>query len=103
MREQCKKASFSSEAVADYYIEKLKRTSVRSKKPVRAYLCPKCFTWHLTSIKNTKDFDVSRPEKEIERLKKKCGNYQQEIKKLNNFIIKLKNNETRRKIVGAEM
>ena len=90
MKKHCKKASFASEAVAVYYIDKLKRTSEREIKPVRAYLCPECFTWHLTSIKNTTDFDISRQEKEIERLKKKCGNYQQEIKKLNNFITKLK-------------
>ena len=97
MSEHCKKASFSSEAVADYYIEKLKRTSVRSKKPVRAYLCPVCFTWHLTSLKKTTDIEpytdvlkINRQQQQIEKLKKKCGNYQQEIKKLNNFIIKLK-------------
>ena len=86
----CKKASFSTEDAANYYINKLKRTSSRQIKPIRAYLCPLCFTWHLTSLKETTDFDISANVREIKKLKKKCENYRNEIKKNYNFILKLK-------------
>ena len=86
----CKKAAFSTEDAANYYINKLKRTSSRQIKPIRAYLCPLCFTWHLTSLKETTDFDISENEREIKKLKKKCENYRNEIKKNYNFILKLK-------------
>ena len=45
----CKKASFANEAAANTYIDRLKKTSTRSKVPQRAYLCNKCNNWHLSS------------------------------------------------------
>jgi len=47
--EVCKKVSFCNEQYATAYIEKLNKTSIRERKPIRAYLCEKCFNWHLTS------------------------------------------------------
>jgi hypothetical protein len=46
---ECIKASFSDEKQALFYISKLKATSSRTKVPKRAYLCPDCLNWHLTS------------------------------------------------------
>ena len=89
---QCKKASFSTEDAANYYINKLKRTSSRQIKPIRAYLCPLCFTWHLTSLKETTDFETSQKDRQINNLRRKCENYRYEVKKLNECIFKLKTN-----------
>lgn len=46
---ECKKVKFATQADAEFYIQKLKKTSTRSIVPERAYLCQKCFSWHLTS------------------------------------------------------
>ena len=46
---ECTKVKFSNEKFAVDYIEKLAKTSIRDTKPLRAYLCPYCSTWHLTS------------------------------------------------------
>lgn len=46
----CKKVKFIDEEFANQYIQKLQKTSNRKLKPVRAYLCEKCLTWHITSI-----------------------------------------------------
>lgn len=49
---ECTKVKFSNEKFAIDYIEKLAKTSIRDTKPLRAYLCPYCTTWHLTSRVN---------------------------------------------------
>ena len=48
-KELCKKVYFGTKEEADRHIEKINKTSVRDKKPVRSYLCHKCHCWHLTS------------------------------------------------------
>jgi uncharacterized protein YlaI len=55
--EFCPKTYFINEKYANEFINKLKATSQRIKKPVRAYLCDKCLNWHLTS-KTEHQFDV---------------------------------------------
>lgn len=72
---RCKKVSFVDEKQALLYIEKLQATSTRKKKPIRAYLCEKCFTWHLTSIQDDNN-------KEIETLRSKLGVKEKEIEDL---------------------
>jgi hypothetical protein len=47
--EYCPKTYFLNEKEAQNYLDILKKTSNRDKIPRRAYLCPKCLTWHLTS------------------------------------------------------
>lgn len=49
MQDSCTKTKFINEKYALEYVKKLQATSVRSKKPQSAYLCPVCMTWHLTS------------------------------------------------------
>lgn len=49
----CKKVKFSNEKFALDYIGKLRKTSVRDIVPARAYLCPECMSWHLTSKPDT--------------------------------------------------
>lgn len=71
----CKKVSFSDEKQANFYIDKLNKTSVRIDKPVRAYLCHHCMCWHLTS----------RTKVELDL----CAAYREEIKKKNEIITKL--------------
>lgn len=45
---ECIKTKFVDEKAALFYIDKLKRTSTRINVPKRAYLCPKCLSYHLT-------------------------------------------------------
>jgi len=47
----CKKTSFINEQYALDFIEKLKNTSKRRVIPIEAYLCTKCLTWHVSSIR----------------------------------------------------
>lgn len=46
---ECSKTVFRNESAANEYIEILRKTSTRSRVPKRAYLCPVCLKWHLTS------------------------------------------------------
>src|ERR1700759_3208543 len=64
MLNNCKKVSFATEKDAIYYIDKLKKTSIRSIIPTRSYLCTKCINWHLTS----KGSYENRKIKELELL-----------------------------------
>jgi len=61
----CKKVKFIDEEFANQYIQKLNKTSKRRLKPVRAYLCEKCLTWHITSIES---ISSKLPKIEQERL-----------------------------------
>jgi hypothetical protein len=46
----CPKTRFATKADADFYIKKIQANPNKSGKvPVRAYLCNRCQTWHLTS------------------------------------------------------
>lgn len=47
----CKKAAYTEEAFALADIKRISAKSIRSKKPIRAYLCT-CGFWHLTSQEN---------------------------------------------------
>lgn len=51
----CKKTSFSSEKSAMEYVDILQKTSQRKVVPHRAYLCEKCISWHLTSLKTREE------------------------------------------------
>jgi hypothetical protein len=67
----CKKVYFRDEQYALEYISKLKKTSCRERKPVRAYLCEKCLNWHLTSIETKDTMEVVYLRREITNLKAK--------------------------------
>lgn len=85
----CGKLGFENESLAMHYLDRLKRTSANGQiNSVRAYLCPNCLMWHLTSSPKSKDFKHHKIE--IERLKNKCQNYKAEVKKLHLYINKLK-------------
>jgi len=70
----CRKTQFATEEDARFYIKKLRRTSKRDVIPKRAYLCPKCLHWHLTSSEIEPHNELSvqhwrqRYTAEIERL-----------------------------------
>lgn len=49
MEERCKKVSYSSEKFALIDIKRFKFIDDGRTKPIRAYLCNNCKTWHLTS------------------------------------------------------
>lgn len=79
---KCKKVSFSDEKMAILYIEKLKKTSKRSLKPVNSYLCPKCLNWHLTKIESLENMQIKYKDRQIEKLKEKIQRLENEIKVL---------------------
>ena len=78
----CKKSSFINEKFANEYIEKLHKTSVRTIKPVRAYLCEECSTWHLTSVVSGEDRKMNNRikmyERQIENLKRRVTHLEKE-------------------------
>lgn len=82
----CSKVYFLNEAVANEYIEKLHKTSVRKYKPVRAYLCEKCLTWHLTKIEASDTSKQARiimmHERRIKNLLLKVTHLESEIERL---------------------
>lgn len=82
---KCSKVFFADEKFANMYIEKLKKTSTRSVKPVRAYLCEKCLSWHLTSIESNENMQLVYKERQINNLKAKVLHLQNEVE-----ILKLK-------------
>lgn len=66
----CGKTSFATEVDADYYIDKLSKTSKRKDIPIRAYLCPKCCNWHLTKKQEVKDKETQELLSQIKTLKR---------------------------------
>ena len=56
---ECKKVKFINQEFADSYVAKLQKTSKRSRKPIRSYLCTKCNVWHITSAEE-KDLTSGR-------------------------------------------
>lgn len=75
---KCKKTHFADEKQAQFYIDKLKTTSNRSIKPIRAYLCEKCLNWHLTSIESRENMQLIYKERQITNLKAKISHLQNE-------------------------
>lgn len=66
----CTKVKFASEKFAIEYVEKLQKTSVRESVPQRAYFCPYCLTWHLTSKESKEVTQIKEQASEITKLKK---------------------------------
>lgn len=86
----CPKTYFINEQFAKDYIKKLNATSVRSKKPVRAYLCDVCLNWHLTS-QTEHQFDILRSYKQTIKIKNaEISNLQKLVKVLKKEIHDLK-------------
>ena len=75
----CKKTKFATEKDAEFFINKLKTTSVRHEKPTRSYLCPYCFLWHLTS-KTKEEFDA------VVTLKEKINKLSTDLTKKNEML-----------------
>jgi len=108
MLNSCKKTYFATQKAADFYIEKLQKSSNRQKVPVNSYLCPKCNLWHLSSAKTHEKSlidclkaKIIELEKEVKQLKSENLLLQQHNNKEENIIIKrdairkqaVKNNE----------
>jgi len=65
----CNKVKYSSEQFANADIDRIKKFSIRSKIPIRAYLC-KCGAWHLTGrIDYAKAIGESRESEKEKNLK----------------------------------
>lgn len=64
------------------YIDKLKKTSIRDRKPVNTYLCEHCLTWHLTSIISAETGHIRNLNRQIENLKSKVAHLEAENKRL---------------------
>lgn len=86
----CTKVSFANEKYADFYINKLKKTSKRKVIPVRAYLCEKCFSWHLTSTMNVESDRAEVLKKHVVQLQNKCAKYKRQVNDLITTINEMK-------------
>lgn len=71
---ECTKVKFVDEVAAEFYITKLKKTSMRKKTPLRAYLCPFCSSWHLTSRPDYIGLKQDVKNDEIQKLKERHRN-----------------------------
>ena len=67
-RKDCIKTKFASKEAAWFHIKKCQANSKRDKKPINAYLCGFCNTWHVTSRVDWKEQVASLTE-ENERLR----------------------------------
>lgn len=94
----CKKVSFATEEFANDYIKKLKKTSIREFKPIRAYLCETCLCWHLTKIESEEQRQVTHLKREIENLKKKNANLTDKLQLAEEKILYQKNEINRLKL-----
>jgi len=88
----CKKVSFADEEQANFYIDKLNKTSKRVVVPQRAYLCNKCLNWHLTSKEENKTYFSVVTENE--NLKKEL---EDKNKQIANLLISSKSKDTTEK------
>jgi hypothetical protein len=86
----CHKVCFANEKFAIEYIDKLQKTSFRDKKPVNAYLCEKCLSWHLTSIESKEVREITYLGRQINNLKSKIIHLQGENELLKLKLAKLK-------------
>jgi TolA-binding protein len=75
---KCKKVYFADEKTALFYIDKLKKTSIKEKKPVNTYLCPHCLNWHLTSIEPKEVKNITYLNRQINNLKAKIEGLKQQ-------------------------
>lgn len=87
---ECKKVRFANEKFAQEYIDKLAKTSNRIRKPLRAYLCPFCKTWHLTSHIDRNDQFADSAAEELKKKNIIIKILQDRIHNLKNKIRKLK-------------
>ena len=62
----CNKVYFSSKKFAEEDIARIKSKSNRDKKPIRAYLCKNCNSWHLTSSPPKGFVGLTQQVKELE-------------------------------------
>lgn len=86
----CEKTSFRDEKYATEYLKKLKATSIRQKRPVRAYLCDICLNWHLTSLNEHQTDVLHNYKKELKNKNEIIANQQRLIKVLKREIHDLK-------------
>jgi len=96
----CTKVSFATEAYANVYLSQLSKTSSRSLKPVRSYLCENCLAWHLTSIseytKKEADYDIL-----IKKKQNRLNQANNKIKQLEDYK-KFQTKEIKRVITWLE-
>lgn len=69
MEDKCHKTRYANETEANNDLEKIKRTSTRSSIPIRAYFCPICSNWHLTSQQPYTVTKLKAISKELEDVK----------------------------------
>lgn len=96
----CKKVSFATEADADFYINKLKKTSSRKVVPTRAYLCEECLNWHLTHVQHIDIPNIlAQHERTVRALKKQIADKEKTIDCLNRAIIEFRTQPAKKKAV----
>lgn len=68
---KCVKTSYATEQFALADIQRINKISTRDNKPVRAYYCNTCKSWHLTSRPDIHEIikDLALMKEENEKLK----------------------------------
>ena len=64
---ECIKTKYSTEKLANEDIQRIQKTSDRSKIPHRCYYCFNCYGWHLTSTNSIEEKKIIFLKKEIEK------------------------------------
>lgn len=88
----CKKERFLNQDFAELYIKKYKKTYSKGKTEsyYKAYLCPKCSNWHLTTKKPKESLEKDTL---IEKYKLKIDNQKNQILILQKKLLELKKYE----------
>lgn len=78
---ECTKVKYADKITAELDIAKIKKRSTRDVIPVRAYLCPMCKAWHLTSKPDPKALfeRVGKLEDTVVALSKELAGFKQSV------------------------
>jgi hypothetical protein len=78
----CDKSKYRTAADAEYQIKVMQKRKGENYRPLRAYHCNECDTWHLTTKPDGQKFAL------VEELEKRCEMYKKQVADLTRAIEK---------------